>query len=403
VSKLYFGTAELLEDVQRMASLAKGKTVDTAKSHSLKGILKHPEFEQYYPDLADKIKVKFYEGPSYQGGSTENHSDGTYTIRVNKDFREANNWKQVPLTLSHETQHVIQGLERSVKGGRFADVGGTREELLYKLLKRDKLKIYREGSDKKINYRNLPDAKLRKFARKLYESHSDEIESRAAANGNYLRGEIAELKTPFYWVESADRNNIVNLKPTRGAHFMRHKGDEIFGFVDPRNGKVYIHPNKLNANTPIHEFGHLYVSGLKRENKALYDKGIELVKETIYHQRVSNNPNYSNLSEKQKLEEALVTAIGDQGEAFFHETERNAFRRFLERLRRWIVRTFFKNSNKLSKMDLDAFLRGAIRDLMSGRDLGFSFVEDGAVRFQQESSENKESDRRTENASSLRL
>ena len=223
---------KLLVGEQRIATLAKGKTVDTAKAYPLKGLLSHPEFEQYYPDLADKIKVKFYESQDKNdGGTTENHSDGSYTIRVNKDFREANNWKQVPLTLSHEIQHVIQGLERSVKGNRFADLGGAREGDLYRLLKRGKLKIYREGNNKEIKYSHLSSAKLRRWAWKLYESHSEEIESRASANGNDLKGEVAQLKTPFYWVESVDRDNKVVLKNAKGVQYMRHQNGRYLGLL----------------------------------------------------------------------------------------------------------------------------------------------------------------------------
>ena len=153
----------------------------------------HPSLEQYYPELVNKIKVTFYEWQKNKGGQIENHSDGTYTIQINKNFQENHSLQQedsLKYTLSHEIQHVIQGLERNVKAGQFADVGGTRREHLYKLLKRGTLKIYREGSDKEIKYRHLPDTKLCRWTRKLYESHSEEIESRAAANSNDLRGQI---------------------------------------------------------------------------------------------------------------------------------------------------------------------------------------------------------------------
>lgn len=64
----------------------------------------------------DSYKIKIYEPQEKtKGADVQNHSDGTYTIRVNKDFREANNWKHISLTLSHKIQHVIQGLERGVR------------------------------------------------------------------------------------------------------------------------------------------------------------------------------------------------------------------------------------------------------------------------------------------------
>ncbi len=131
---------KLLEDEQRITTLGKGKSISTAKAYPLKGILEHPEFEQYYPDLANKIKVKFYESQDKnEGGSIQNHSDGTYTIRTNAKFQEENGSVRAAAmeTLRHEIQHVIQGLERSIKGIRISDVGGARDEHLYQLLKEE--------------------------------------------------------------------------------------------------------------------------------------------------------------------------------------------------------------------------------------------------------------------------
>ena len=134
----------------------------------LKRVLIYEGLEQYYPDLANKIKVKFYESQNKnEGGSIQNHSDGTYTIRIKEKFRENHSSQREDSqkrTLAHEIQHVIQGLERSIKGSRNGDVGGSRDEHLYQLLKRGKLKICREGSDKEIKYRHLPDAKLMRWA-----------------------------------------------------------------------------------------------------------------------------------------------------------------------------------------------------------------------------------------------
>ena len=95
------------------------------------------ELEQHYPKLVNKIIVKFYGDPENHRGQIENHSDGTYTIRVNKNFQENFSVQQqdsIKRNLSHEIQNVMQGLERNVKAGRFAYVGGTRREYLYQHL-----------------------------------------------------------------------------------------------------------------------------------------------------------------------------------------------------------------------------------------------------------------------------
>ena len=91
-----------------------------------------------------KVKITLYESQNKnEGGYIENHSDGTYIIRINKNFQEDHSYSReasIKRTLSHEIQHVIQGLERNVKAGRFAVVGETQREHLFKLLKRGKLK-----------------------------------------------------------------------------------------------------------------------------------------------------------------------------------------------------------------------------------------------------------------------
>ena len=229
--------ARLLEDEKRIASLAKNKTVDTAKSYPLKGVLSHPELEQLYPELIDKINVKFYEGPEQEGGSVENHSNGTYTLRINKDFRETNSGRgAIRPVILHEIQHVIQGLERSLRGARSNDVGGSNFKLLYNQLKKGALKLYNEGSKEEIQYKHLSDNKLRNLADFLYNTHSEEIEARAAGNGNDLAGELSNLKQPFYWVESIDRNNEVVLRSKKGVHFVRNNDEIERNAVEFNNG-----------------------------------------------------------------------------------------------------------------------------------------------------------------------
>ncbi len=65
-----------------------------------------------------------------KGGYTGNYSDGTYVIGINKNFREKENRGRVLFsarsTLLHEVQHVIQGLDKRVRGVRRNDVEGQQ-------------------------------------------------------------------------------------------------------------------------------------------------------------------------------------------------------------------------------------------------------------------------------------
>ena len=40
---------------------------------------------------------------------------------------------------------------------------------------------------------------------------------------------------------------------------------EVYGFVTPESG-IYINPERMNIQTPIHEFGHLLLDLVKNIN-----------------------------------------------------------------------------------------------------------------------------------------
>jgi len=58
---------------------------------------------------------------------------------------------------------------------------------------------------------------------------------------------------------------------------------EVYGFVT-KEGDVYIDPNKLNANTPIHEVGHLFWDIMPEKEK---QEIIDLLKETPMWQELA--------------------------------------------------------------------------------------------------------------------
>ena len=103
------------------------------------------------------------------------------------------------------------------------------------------------------------------------------------------------------------------------------KGQKVYGAV--YGGKLYLNPAFENYNTPIHEFGHVWLHAAKDLAPEIYKKGIDLVKGTSYEQEVRDSFEYQRVIEQMRaegatesqieqyiLEEALATAIGDKGE-----------------------------------------------------------------------------------------
>lgn len=50
-------------------------------------------------------------------------------------------------------------------------------------------------------------------------------------------------------------NSLTDDETFKGKTFLRPNGT-IYGFVD-KNNVIYLNPDALNLNTPIHEFGHI--------------------------------------------------------------------------------------------------------------------------------------------------
>lgn len=102
--------------------------------------------------------------------------------------------------------------------------------------------------------------------------------------------------------------------------FMRNNNGTIYGAKLP-DGTIYINPEYLNANTPIHEFSHLW----EQLMPSRFKKGVELLKQTktgkeIFN-RLKSEGNYNNLSDNELWNEALNTHIGNYGEWQYQERQ----------------------------------------------------------------------------------
>ena len=112
---------------------------------------------------------------------------------------------------------------------------------------------------------------------------------------------------------------------------------QTYGFVDPASGTVYLNPaffgTKTGLNTPIHEFGHLGIIACRKINRPLYDRGIDLIKQTKYWQEVTEHPDYKNDDPVRNAEEALTRLIADRGEKLSAETPKGV----LAEIKQWLV------------------------------------------------------------------
>lgn len=112
------------------------------------------------------------------------------------------------------------------------------------------------------------------------------------------------------------RNYVIfnenDAKITDRIEFLREPDGTVYGATV--GGKIYLNRERLNPNTPIHEYTHLWFSALKDANPELYKRGIELMRQLPIWEEVKTDPNYANLSGDDAIaSECLSRLVGDKG------------------------------------------------------------------------------------------
>ena len=105
------------------------------------------------------------------------------------------------------------------------------------------------------------------------------------------------------------------------------------------DGVVYIDPKRTGVKGAVEEFSHLWINLAKETNESVYNKGIELVKDSPYMESVKNDPNYKDVEESQQLEEALAKAVADKGADMVNAS---AFKKFARSLNSVIAKPLRK-------------------------------------------------------------
>ena len=161
------------------------------------------------------------------------------------------------------------------------------------------------------------------------------------------------------------------------------KGQKIYGAV--YNGKLYLNPAFENFNTPVHEFGHIWINTARQLNPELYRKGMDLVLDSSYESAVRNSKDYNRVIEQMEKdgatqeeintyiqEEALATAIGDKGESFVNASAKRDFKNWLKDLLTNVKKLMGISkytAEQIEDITLDEFVQAVSVDLLSGEQL----------------------------------
>lgn len=159
--------------------------------------------------------------------------------------------------------------------------------------------------------------------------------------------------------------------------------------------ELYLNPQIEDYNTPIHEFGHVWLKMAKQLRPDLYQKGLDLVADSPYLERIRNSAGYKKVFEAQKedglsdaqieelvREEALATAIGDRGESFVNAAKKKEFKTWLEKLFdfvRKIVGISKLSAEEVQNLTFQEFIDSVVADILSGETIFEGKVESDSL------------------------
>lgn len=177
-----------------------------------------------------------------------------------------------------------------------------------------------------------------------------------------------------------DENNAQIVDHTK---FAQGKG-VVYGYTDGK--EIVLNQDHLNANTPIHEYQHLWRTAAKEMNPELIAHGDELIKQTQLFRDLKEDPNYKHLSDDEICDEAFARLTGEDGAAILEQMAKEAIKEnpldtakeltIINRLKNWLKKfwywtldTFTKwKPEDIKKMTLEDIRNLVLRDLAQGVD-----------------------------------
>ena len=235
--------------------------------------------------------------------------------------------------------------------------------------------VITDNKDKKYTAGQARSAEMRRAS--MQSSRTDLVTEPTATMYEQF---INRLSKAFPGVEvMTDQEAFNELVNDLNAKKLATKNQKIYGAV--YQGKLYLNPALENYNTPVHEFGHIWLNVAKEMNPEAYQRGLELVADSDYVSQIENNKEYQRVIKQMKkdgmseedirnyiLEEALATAIGDKGESFATAAQKRNFKNWLNDLFNFVkklVGISGLTTEQLQDLTLDKFTEAVVVDLMS--------------------------------------
>lgn len=301
---------------------------------------------------------------------------------------------QLKQLITHEVQHWIQEKEGWDKGANLQKEISSEKSKYLNNLHQQAIVERGNGNIKEANnlentVKQLQQTTPSQIAdTKWNNPHAQEIYRNAYENYLNEPGEIQARNSAIRAALTPEERAAKPISETADTKFMYSPKGEVLGFTAP-DGSIHLNGEKINGNTPVHEAGHVWLKWVEQNHPELHQKGLSLVENSKYLKSVKANEDYIKQADDMGLtgnqredffkNEALATAIGDKGEKFILQSQKNNFKAWLNNLWDSIkqhlgIRDL--TTKQIQDLTLDEFSKKAAADILSGDEIKLNKAEE---------------------------
>lgn len=185
-------------------------------------------------------------------------------------------------------------------------------------------------------------------------------------------------------IKSATDNNGDFSTENDDIRMFKTPDGEIYGFVD-KEGNIYLDENVISPEHPIHEYTHLWDRALQKTNSKLWNRGVELMKQTSLWKTIEEDANYGakwkneNLSQEELdngiASEVHARFVGEGGAKLLEKLAKEKGQEgIIAKLKNWILEAWKSlkatfsdwSEDEINKLTLKDFNNMTVRDFAEG-------------------------------------
>lgn len=219
----------------------------------------------------------------------------------------------------------------------------------------------------------------------ITEYYYDAIKLRKS-DGKPLADIVRSIKQALYSGEYTDTTGIAQVQEVNAYQSEEIRNDIIYGATV--GGKIYLNGSALNPETPIHEYTHIWDDACRKNNPELWNRGVELMKQTPVWDEVKNDPNYSDLQTDDEIASEVHSRLtGKDGAAILEQmakesrksgkmsndeavTLQKKLKQWLNDFWYWLKDTMMPwTKEEASKVSLNDFINMPLKDLATSTKL----------------------------------